>query len=699
MVDEFTSQASMLESAIALHQQGALHEAIKIYRQILAQQPSHHDALHLLGAIYYQQQNYTAAIEYIEKAIATGVANPHFHNNLGLCFVAQKRYQQALQHYRRATTLQPNFVEALHNIGHVASLLNDTESAQNAYLRAIELNPDCAQSHYLYATCLFACGRSQAAATHMDQALALQPNWTEAYIGYAQAIQQQHPTAAITLLEKALRLDPNDTLAHYNLGLLLLRIQHYDTAERHLRRAIELSPQHSDALNNLGLLYHQTDRLDLAIDCFRQALQFTPHDCAVMTNYAISLMQVDQYAAAHTLLTQALRANPNLENCLVATGECCEKMGLPNESIQSYLLAVNANPQQPRNHYNLANALRNQLYLELALVYYAKAIALDANFHLAQWNRALTLLLNGNYTEGWQAHEARLHIPQLSATTLHTRYPRWDGTRLDREHLLIWAEQGLGDTIQFIRYLPKVRAIVKTITVACPANLLALFKPLSSTADFIDINEPLPENKNIALQIPLMSLAYLFHNNDQRPPTFTPYLPAHAYQLESFNEAVKHASGLKVGIVWSGNPNHHNDTNRSIPLESLAPLFNVKNTTFFSLQVGPAAKQLHSNLLNRTIKDCTTYITDFSDTAAIINCLDLVISVDTAVAHLAAALCKPTFVLLPYCPDWRWLLRRDETPWYPSMRLYRQITPGDWNHPIQSVIDDLETMCSESGVD
>lgn len=321
---------------------------------------------------------------------------------------------------------------------------------------------------------------------------------------------------------------------------------------------------------------------------------------------------------------------------------------------------------------------------------FRKALEEKPDFAEARWNMGLTCLLSGNFIEGWEGYEWRWEKPDYKK--FKRDFPKfiWQGEELKGQRILLHAEQGYGDTLQFIRYVPLVDARNARVIVECPRDLTKLLGNIDGVSRVVARNDPLPE---FDLHCPLMSLPKVFGTTLDSIPSKIPYLNADPDLIRTWKGRISsNIMKFKVGLAWSGNPEHQNDRNRSCALEILSPLAQVKNVQFFSLQKGRGSEEVKSPVQGLGMIDLTDQIQDFSDTAALIENLDLVVSVDTVVAHLAGALGKRVWTLLPYSPDWRWLLEREDSPWYPTMHLYRQPKPGDWTAVIQRATADLEDL-------
>lgn len=334
--------------------------------------------------------------------------------------------------------------------------------------------------------------------------------------------------------------------------------------------------------------------------------------------------------------------------------------------------------------------------LDDALVCLDKANAIDPNFAGAHWNRAQIFLLRGNFKQGWQEYEARLHSPEVIKRFGFREFsePIWDGSDIGDKTLLVYAEQGYGDAIQFCRYLPLLQARIQHLFFECRPELLRLMRGLTGGITCIarrdDSREPtIPFD----YRIPMMSLPRIFGTELNTIPANVPYLIPDPALIQQWRTRIQD-NGLRVGLVWAGSPSHQSNRYRSLSLEQLLPLANIPDVSFYSLQKGVAAAQAAHPPTGMKLIDLSGDITDFSDTAAIISNLDLVISVDTSVAHLAGALGRPAWVMLYFPAEWRWLLDRNDSPWYPSMRLFRQSSTREWGPVLQQMASALRALVS-----
>jgi len=428
-----------------------------------------------------------------------------------------------------------------------------------------------------------------------------------------------------------------------------------------LGRAIAMRPDLAEPLNNLGIALAAVGRADEATAAYRAAIALQPNHSRAHSNLGNALKTAGKTQEAFACYQTALALDPNYGEAYSNLGALLNEMGKTDEALQCHSRATELRPDYAQGHFNLGSALSSAGRYEEAIAAHRRAISLQPHLSQAHFNLSLELLRHGKFAEGWAEFDWRCRMPGLVKITKDCPQPLWDGSDLGNRVLLLYAEQGIGDTIQFVRYVPLIRGRV----------LLEVQHSLSRL-----LNAATPHDGEFDAHLPLLSLPLTLRQFD---PTATqvPYIRPISRQ------DIGPRRGLRVGLAWAGSATHKNDRNRSLPLAKLAPLAQ-EGVEFFSLQVGPGAIQTGMRLT-----DLTSRLHDFADTAALIAELDLIISVDTAVVHLAGAMGKPVWVLLPEPADWRWMLRREDSPWYPTMRLFRQSRPGEWDEPIARMSQEL----------
>jgi len=463
----------------------------------------------------------------------------------------------------------------------------------------------------------------------------------------------EHATpAAATEADKPI---PPDAVHAFAAAVEAQKIGDVARAEAHYRRAIEISPAYGDAYNNLALLLHGQKKLHASIICLKRALRFTPPSAVLYVNLGNNLRQLNRHEEASDAFRHALELEPEWPEALVRYGHLLEDMGNSDEAIACYDRAI---AQRPGD-------------VEM------------------RWVRAMVQLRRGNLVDGFADYEVRLQRKETAIS--HFTMPIWSNENLGGRTILVHTEQGFGDTIQFIRFLPKLAALGARVLFSCPPEMMRLMAGFPGIARLVVHGAPMPEV--VDFHVPLLSLGHRLGITLSAVQTTSPYLtPPPGVEGPAISRGAD--AGYAVGIAWAGNPAQANDRNRSAPLESFFPLVEMPGIALHSLQKGPRSADLARLGLDIFVRDLSTGLNDFAETAAVMMNVDLSVSVDRAAAHLAGALGRPTFVLLSHRPDWRWMRRREDSPWYPTMTLFRQTAPGDWNGVIERVRARIERIFS-----
>jgi Flp pilus assembly protein TadD len=486
------------------------------------------------------------------------------------------------------------------------------------------------------------------------------------------------------LIRKAIELAPASPHYHSNLGRVLGSLGEFEQSVASLRQALSLQPNYPEAWNNLGNALYESGNAGAAIEAFRRSLSLRADHPGTLSNLANALRETGQTQEAVSTAIRAVQAQPENPDSLNALGHCLQDSGRTSEAIAAFRRAIQLRPAFPDALGNLAMSLADAGEFDASMDAARQAIALQPDAATAHFNLGLTLLLKGQFVEGFKQMQWRFKTPEMRSFRPRFTQPLWDGSELSGKHVLLYGEQGLGDVIMFSRYAPLVASRGGHVLLMVPPPLVSLMQTLDGVESVISTTDPLPE---FDLHAPLMSLPMIFGHDESSIPSKVPYLRADPVRAESWKSRLAdHLHQRAIGISWAGNPRHRNDRNRSIPPAQLGPLA-AAHIAWVSLQ-----KEAPSNdRPNLPLLDWTSELNDFADTASLIHNLDLVITVDTAVAHLAGALGKPTWLLLPYVPDWRWMLNRADSPWYPSMRLFRQTQSGDWSMPVEKIAQELSS--------
>jgi tetratricopeptide (TPR) repeat protein len=484
-------------------------------------------------------------------------------------------------------------------------------------------------------------------------------------------------------------LSPQQTAAleKINTGIAYQKQGKIYEATACLREAIELGPELPAAYYILGTLLQQQGQIDDAIDCYKKILLITPDHADTHNILGSAYQEKGELDNAVACYRNAIRCDGNSFMAYNNLGATLRLQGNLDEAVASYQNALQIKPDFAAAMNNLGTALRDKGDLDDAMSWYRKAIQLTPDFADAHWNLSFALLLAGLFQEGWQEYE---WIWKLKKPKYRLPQPLWDGADIRGKRILLYAEQGFGDVIQFVRYAPMVADRGAEVIVGCQKELKSLLKSLPGVSAVVAFGEALP---HYDIQCPLPSLPRIFHATLENMHSSVPYLHADLGLIAKWRDRLQNDTlSLNIGLTWAGSPGHLNDRNRSCPIDLFVPITRIDGVRLFSLQ-----KEIHEMWTGNALSDLklidyTRDIADFSDTAGIIMNLDLVITVDTAVAHIAGAIGKPVWTLLPYSPDWRWMLNREDSPWYPTMRLFRQPSPGDWISVISKVHCELEKI-------
>lgn len=547
--------------------------------------------------------------------------------------------------YRGILSADPGHVDALNLLGVIMHAAGDTELAIELIGRAVQLAPDYAAPLINLGNALQAAGRAGDAASKFERALELDPGAGAAASNLASALNDLgRYEDARRAGERAVTLAPDLPDAFVNLGNALLGLGRTEAALARYTAALERDPRHGAAWFNLGNAHGDAGNYKAALNPYRKAIQFNPQNADAHYNLANALQQLDAF----------------------------------EEAIASFQDALALEPRNVDAKCNLASAWQSLGETEKAIEILRDAIACErltgdgesADLH---WNLSLALLQNGDMAAGWREYEWRWRTPTFAAFKRDFDQPAWQGEDLKGRKVFIHAEQGFGDALQFVRYMPLVASKGGRVVLECRAELMRLFEGMAGVDACVALGDEAPE---FAAHAPLMSLPRIFGTDIASTPCDVPYLSVP--EAARADPRLGESEGFRVGVVWSGSPTRPDNHKRSCPLTEWTPVFEAPGVDFFALQVGAGREQL--NVADRDVEvvDLAGGLADFADTAANVAALDLVISVDTSVLHLAGALGKPAFALLSQPTGFLWMNGRADSPWYPTMRLFRQERPGDW---------------------
>lgn len=504
--------------------------------------------------------------------------------------------------------------------------------------------------HFPKAIALHRAGRKAEAAREYQNTLAKDPHSYPATLNLgALRFEAGAMDEAVQLFRRTTLLNPGARDAWHNLSTCLRQSGRGAEAEGPLRRVLTIAPRESGLRNELGLLLESLRRPSEAAQCFAQATALQPDNAEFQNNLAATLRMIHRFEPALAAIRRAVALDPGYGNAYNNMGSLLKGVGDFGAALASFRRSRLIAPEEAG----------------------------------AYWNESLILLLLGDFSQGWRKYEWRWRTGRFPSPQRNFVQPVWNGTPLAGRRLLVYWEQGFGDVLQFVRYLPFLSAAAGgPVILECQRELVRLFETIPGVEQVVETGGPLPP---FDLHIPLLSLPLILGTRLETIPSKVPYLAAPAGLRDRWKTALGEGRDLKVGLIWAGNPGFADDPLRSPRLEAFAPVLKVPGVRFVSLQKGDGRHDLRKMPLPDDFLDLGDKTADFADSAAIMESLDLVISSCTSAAHLAGGLGVPLWVILPAVPDWRWLLDREDCPWYPSARLFRQTRIGEWAEVLERV--------------
>jgi tetratricopeptide (TPR) repeat protein len=677
----------LLRGAVEHYRARQYRQAEAVCRQILQRKPDQPDALHMLGLLAGLARRPDDAIKLIGKAAALRPGDARFQNNLGNALCRLNRWEEGITAYRRALALQAD-------------------------------QPD---AHSNLAIALSEAGRADEAIQAANQAIALRPGDARAYYALAGALRHKGDLqGTINAYRQAVNANPQMAEAWNNLGVSLKDARQHAQAVDACRKAIELQPDFGEAYSNLSNVLCEIGETDQAIAAAQQAMKLRPDLPQAYTNLANALVDKGNVDEGIALCRRVIGFQPDFVDAYVDLGNALDKIGRHDEAVAAYQKAISLKPDTAAPYSNLAAALlrlnrleeadaacrralairpdftaakcnfgivlQNQGRVEEAIAIYRAALQEESDSAIAHMNLGMALLLKGDYDEGWPQYEWRWHAKGAHAPPRKFKQPQWDGSNLTGQRLLIYTEQGFGDAIQFARFIPLAAERGANIIIECQSQLIRLFDGLPGVEKVVSRDLALPD---FDVHYALMSLPLIFNTTLTTLPNAVPYLPVDRRSADQWRERLREKSArINVGLVWAGKAMP--DPTRTIGLASLAPLAQIAGVRFVSLQKGLGSDEAQRPPSGMDLVDWTAELNDFADTAALMDALDLVITIDTASAHLAGALGKRAWTLLPHAAEWRWLRDREDSPWYPTMRLFRQVRTSDWTDPVGRIAQELQ---------
>jgi tetratricopeptide (TPR) repeat protein len=600
------------------------------------------------------------------------------------------RFADAETLYRKVLTLDPQHADSLHLLGVMAYQFRRLELAAGLISQAVRIRDDVPAYHNNLGNVFKEQERLDDAVACYERAISLKPDIAEIYNNLAAIYIRQGRLYEATLsCQRAIGLNSAFAEAHSNLGAIYFEQGDIEKAVVCWKTSIALKPAFADAHSNLGKALQEQGKLNEAIVCYKQVVMLKPTSAEAYNNLGRLYEEQGNPKEAASCFERAITLKPDYADAYNNLGAIHYDQGRSEDAVSCFQRALELNPSRAETHSNLGNILKNEGKLDEAIARYECAIAHNPAYAEAHLNEAFARLLIGDFAAGWRKNEWRWMIKKHRPRDLNA--PLWDGTDLHGKTILLHCEQGLGDNIQFVRYASMVKEKGGQVLLLCPPELASLFERVVGPNQILtSIVRPFD------CQTPLLSLPGLFGTTLNTIPAKVPYLHPNEELVKFWRSRLARLNGYKVGVVWRGNPTHKNDRNRSMTSAQFAQFLDLPGISVVSLQKDATEEEVKGLKIDAHGLNCGPELKDFSDTAALVCSVDLVITVDTSVCHLAGAVGVPVWTLLPFAPDWRWLLKRTDSPWYPTMRLFRQPKIGDWQSVLQLVRIELSQIVSTS---
>jgi tetratricopeptide (TPR) repeat protein len=590
----------------------------------------------------------------------------------------------------RALTIKPSFAEALNNRGSVLAALGRHAEALASYDRALAIEPRYAEALYNRGAALHRLGRPEKALASYESLLRIRPGHADTLLarGIVLAGLGRYQEA-LASYNQVLAVRPGDAEAFNSRGVALSELKRYAESLSDFDSALATRPSYPEALNNRGVALTALKRYDEALASYAKALALRPDYAEAHYNRAVALDEMKQPEEALASCEEALRRRPDYPEALINRGIALDELGRHQEAVESYERVLALKPGHTEALNNRGTALMDLERFDAALASYEEAIATNPDHVESHWNRSVLLIRLGRFEPGWQEYEWRRR--REAWVERHFDGPEWTGTSAARR-VLVYAEQGLGDTIQFARFARTLAARGREAILEVQPGLKTLLGSLCGVT-VVGRGEPLPP---FDAHVPLMSLPHVLGATESDLAAHVPYLAAEPPRTEKWAARLPRDKSFKVGIAWQGNPGAPGDKGRSIPLAAFAPLGRVPGVRLISLQKRDGIEQLADRPQGMSIDILGADFDDgadaFLDTAAVMMNLDLIVTSDTAIVHLAGALARPVWMPLKLVPDWRWMAEREDTPWYPTARLFRQTRRGCWEDVFVRIASELAQL-------
>jgi tetratricopeptide (TPR) repeat protein len=643
-----------------------------------------------VGNDHRAQGNLDDAMVCYMRALEVEPGNAGAHLNIGNVLRVRGRLDDAIAHFNEALGIEPDNAGAHINLGNVLQAQGKIDDAVAHYRKALDLEPANAGTHINLGNILQARGKFDDAIAHYQAALEIGPDLAVACINLGNVLQARGKFEdAIAAYQRAIQIDPRQAVVYNNLGGAILGARgRLEDAAACFEQALALKPDYADAHHNLANILRAQGRLDDAVASYQRALAFRPDRHDILNKLGSTLKDQGKLDDAIACYGRALALQPNYAEAHYNLGNAFRAQGRLDDALGCYERALALKPDYADAHANLILTLQDQGRLGDALACCNRALTFYPDSAETHFSEAYIRLLSGDFGEGWRKYEWRWLTKDAKPHGLTA--PLWDGTDLRGRTILLHCEQGLGDAIQCVRFARLVKEQNGIVLLSCPPSLARLFKDVAGVDGIFPDSRGLPDYD---VHAPMMSLPGLFRTTLENIPAGVPYLQSDPTRADLWKDRLAGYRGFRVGIVWRGSAANRNDRKRSMTAAQFAEFLDIPGLAVISLQKDGTAEEMEKlGHIPGPFLDTGPLQEDFRDAAALMANLDLVVSVDTSVCHLAGALAVPVWTLIPFVPDWRWLLQREDSPWYPSMRLFRQPKIGDWRSVLDRVRAELARM-------
>jgi len=740
------------------HQAGKLDEAESLYKQILLTDPDNANVMNLLGLLTFNSGRENEAINYLIKAVEIYPC-AYFYKNLGIFYVTLSETVKAIECFKKVIVYEPDNIDILTKLADLYKGKNDPDNYISCYKQIIELEPREVNNYLNIADAYRANNDLYNAIDCYLKAIELKPDLADVYIQLGQIlINNEQFDEAVSILRnlvknndelpgayyylgyalfcrykfnlknklkikqgqsfddfsgplknfnelqeiancfmKTIELDPDQAGVYVDLGNVFCETSQFHNAANCFKKAIELAPDYTDAYYNLGIAYKAMGSPDLSIKNYKKALLLNPDDTEALLNLGNILSHFNKFDEALESYRKILTIDPANTDACVNIGFLYMKMDECDKSLKYYNKALEMGHDREEVYFYIGSSFANQGKMPEAIEYFNKSLEINPNNARVLNNLGKALLINGDFKKGLELYELRLYESYyLKDNRIYASMPqhnKWRGEPLKGKTLYVYYEQGFGDVIQYARFMPLLNSMGANVIFKVQATFEQIFRQSDLKAEII--NDSVPEEQiNYDYHIPLMSLPYFLGINADNIPCSEGYLKADKEKVEFYKEKHFNNDYFKIGIAWQGNP--FGLLNRIVPLNNFFRLAEVSGIKIYSLQKGYGIEdQLNNIPENIEIIDIGKTFESFSDTAAAIENLDLAIIADTSVVHMCGALSKPTWLLLPKIPEWRWMLNREDTPWYKSFKLFRQKEAGNWAEVMDRVAENLNCIVNK----